>query len=151
MGWRASTRRRGELDIDQRAEKRSRGSLSEKRPEDKVMGRDLAGGPASVPWIPYCPSPATEAPEGSPSSLPQDKEHVGTAPMVPAPCGPDATSSLQALSLWGQQTCPRPAFSVSPSPALMSPSPLQTQISISSPNSSTEMVPEGKLFHSIKK
>lgn len=39
MGWSASTRRRGELDIDQRAQKRIQGSLSENRPEDKAMGR----------------------------------------------------------------------------------------------------------------
>jgi hypothetical protein len=49
-----------------------------------------------------------------------------------------------------KQTCPWSAFSISLSHALMSPE-LRSLESISTPNSFTNMVPEGKFFHSIKK
>lgn len=49
------------MDVDQKADKRSLGILSENRPEDEVMGRNSAGwGAVSVLRIPHCSSSTTE-------------------------------------------------------------------------------------------
>ena len=97
------------MDVDQKAEKQSLGTLSENWPEDEVMGRSSAG------WGAHRSSSTTEHLRGA-GPVPQDKKHVLQQPWSPLRVAPDATASLQALSFWGQQTCPCPAFSVSHPP-----------------------------------
>lgn len=88
------------------------------------------------------------APEGSLSPLPQGKECIGGPPRRVAPA---AMASLQALSLWGQQSHPRSAFFSMLSQVLISPALCRLKSLFHPPNSFTELVPEGKLFHIIKK
>lgn len=106
---------RGELSMGWRTEKRSQGSESQNVSEEEVFKRDSG-------WASVCALKSIvlftsdrsqgrrnsgQSPGGGSSLLPQSKECISGPPSCMAP---DAMSSLQALSLWEQQSCPRSVF-----------------------------------------
>lgn len=90
-------------DSGQRAEKRSRGSLSENGPEEKVMGRDSTVGPVSVPRIPHYSSQqrGLRRPRPSPSGSGTHKSCIHGAPcrvaQMPTCPPPPPCTSLPSL------------------------------------------------------
>lgn len=115
------------MDVDQKAEKRSLGTLSENWPEDEVMRRHSAGsGSVSAPRIPHCSSSTTE--------------HLRGADPLSLKIRSTCCSTHGPLSMWPQM--PRPPSRLFPSgdsrPAHVQPSLYLTLPSLDLPQSSAD-------------